>query len=397
SGADAFKLYDTYGFPLDLTCDILEEKGITVDEDEFNRLMAEQRERARAARKNAGADAWKGNNTVVSQLMPTKFVGYENFSVNAKVAAIVKDNELAESLSEGEYGAVILDVTPFYGESGGQAGDKGIISSEDALFDVTDTVKSQNNVFIHVGSIKKGELRVGDAVLAEVNKSERYATMRNHTAAHLIQAALRQVLGNHVEQAGQLVDSKRMRFDFTHYAALSPDEINKVENLVNQWILAGIQSDIREMPIEEAKKLGAMALFGEKYGDVVRVVQIGTGEERVSAELCGGTHVDNTSKLGLFKIISESSVAAGVRRIEAVTGESVLDLIGKYHDLLAQTAEILKAGNVEELPRRASSVSAELKNAQRELEGLQAKIAASKVEQLFNNMAEVNGVRVASA
>ncbi|HHV50377.1 MAG TPA: alanine--tRNA ligase [Clostridiales bacterium] len=397
SGADAFKLYDTYGFPLDLTCDILEEKGITVDEDEFNRLMAEQRERARAARKNAGADAWKGNNTVVSQLMPTKFVGYENFSVNAKVAAIVKDNELAESLSEGEYGAVILDVTPFYGESGGQAGDKGIISSEDSLFDVTDTVKSQNNVFIHVGSIKKGELRVGDAVLAEVNKSERYATMRNHTAAHLIQAALRQVLGNHVEQAGQLVDSKRMRFDFTHYAALSPDEINKVENLVNQWILAGIQSDIREMPIEEAKKLGAMALFGEKYGDVVRVVQIGTGEERVSAELCGGTHVDNTSKLGLFKIISESSVAAGVRRIEAVTGESVLDLIGKYHDLLAQTAEILKAGNVEELPRRASSVSAELKNAQRELEGLQAKIAASKVEQLFNNMAEVNGVRVASA
>jgi alanyl-tRNA synthetase len=397
SGADAFKLYDTYGFPLDLTCDILEEKGIQVDEDEFNKLMTEQRERARSARKNAGADAWKGDSGAVNQLLPSQFVGYEAMSIDAKVTAIVKDNELAESLTEGELAAVILDVTPFYAESGGQAGDTGKILNDEALFIVSDTVKSQNNVIIHVGTLNNGELRVGDVVSAQVNQFERLETMRNHTAAHLIQAALRRVLGNHVEQAGQLVDSKRMRFDFTHYAALTEDELKQVEALVNKWILTGISTKISEMSIEEAKKLGALALFGEKYGDIVRVVQISTGNEKVSAELCGGTHVDNTSKLGLFRIISESSVAAGVRRIEAVTGDGVIELINNYHSLLLQTAEIVKAGNIEELPRRTSHVLGELKNAQRELETLQNKIASSKVEQLFNNMTNVEKVRVASA
>ena len=397
SGADAFKLYDTYGFPLDLTSDILAEKGIKVDEEEFNRLMTEQRERARAARKNAGADAWRGDFDMISRLVPSKFVGYHTTSAEGRITAIVKGSEFAESLSEGESAAVILDVTPFYGESGGQVGDKGTISGGDGLFNVSDTAKSQNDVVIHIGTLEKGELRVGDTVLAKVSEFERLATMRNHTAAHLIQAALRRVLGSHVEQAGQLVDSRRMRFDFTHYAALTDDEIKQVETLVNRWILAGIKADIREMPLEEARKLGALALFGEKYGDTVRVVQIGEGDGRVSAELCGGTHVDNTSKIGLFKILSESSVAAGVRRIEAVTGEGVAELLDKYHGLLLQTADIVKAGNIEELPRRASSVLGEFKNAQRELEMLQDRLAAGKVEQLFSNTADIGGVRVATA
>lgn len=397
SGAAAFKLYDTYGFPVDLTRDILEEKGIQVDEEEFNRLMTEQRARARAARKNAGADAWKGDAGVFEQLMPGSFVGYETMSAQAKVTAIVRENELVESLSEGKSAVVVLDVTPFYAESGGQVGDTGIIKNGNAVFNVSDTLKSESSVFMHVGSLTAGELSVGDVVSAEVNEPQRYATMRNHTAAHLLQSALCQVLGSHVEQAGQLVNSKRMRFDFTHFAALTAKELNQVETLVNQWVLKGLTADIREMPIEEAKKLGAIALFGEKYGDIVRVVRMGIGEENVSAELCGGTHMDNTAKLGLFKIISESSVAAGVRRIEAVTGDNVLELLNQYRNLLAHTADAMKAGNMEELPRRASQLSGELKGLQRELDALHAKMAASKVEGLFENMKQVGGVRVASA
>ncbi|NLN81418.1 MAG: alanine--tRNA ligase [Clostridiales bacterium] len=396
SGADAFKLYDTYGFPVDLTRDILEEKGIGIDEDGFNKLMTEQRARARAARKNAGADAWKGEAGAVEQMEPGRFAGYETMVSEAKVTAIVRDNEFIESLNEGE-AAVVLDVTPFYAESGGQSGDTGIINNDEASFTVSDTIKSQNGVIVHVGRMVSGELRVGDVVTASVDQNRRRATMRNHTAAHLLQAALRKVLGSHVEQAGQLVDSKRMRFDFSHFTAMTNDEIKQVENLVNGWILQGIQAEIREMPIDQAKKLGAIALFGEKYGDVVRVVRIGAEDDNVSIELCGGTHVDNTSKLGLFRIISESSVAAGIRRIEAVTGEHVLELIDHYRELLVQTADAIKSGNLEELPRRASQLTGELKGIQRELDALNAKMAASKVEGLFENMKTVGGVRVAAA
>ena len=399
SGADAFKLYDTYGFPVDLTRDILEEKGIAVDEEEFTRLMTEQRARARAARKNAGADAWKNNAGVTAELKPSRFVGYEALRCEAKVTAILRDDEPVDGVSEGEEAVVVLDVTPFYAESGGQVGDIGAITSDGASFNVTNTVKAPNGGLLHIGSHTRGEIRVGDVVTASVNEEERRATMRNHTAAHLLQAALRQVLGAHVEQAGQLVNARRMRFDFTHFSALTEEEIETVEALVNQWSLAGLKADIREMPIDEAKKLGAMALFGEKYGDIVRVVRMGSAEEGngVSTELCGGTHVDNTAKLGLFRILSESSVAAGVRRIEAVTGGNVLALIDEYRALLTQAADALKVGSYDEVPRRAVQLGNELKESQRELQTMKSKAAAGKVEGLFSNAKEVEGVKVIAA
>ena len=393
SGEDAFKLYDTYGFPVDLTKDILEEQGITVDEEGFNALMAEQRERARAARKNAGMDAWKGENSVFQQLMANTFVGYERMECEAAVKAVIKGNELADSVAEGEEAYLVLDVTPFYAESGGQVGDIGTITAEGAVFEVANTVKSPSGVSICIGVQKEGELSVGQNVRAQVDRDTRLATMRNHTAAHLLQAALRRVLGTHVEQAGQLVDSRRMRFDFTHFSALTGEELRAVEDLVNQWILDGMEADIREMPIDEARRLGAMALFGEKYGDVVRVVRMGD----VSMELCGGTHVDNTSKLGLFHILSESSVASGVRRIEAVTGGNVVDWIRGHQALLAETAETLKAGQQEEVPEKAVQLTAELKAVQKELEALKAGIAAQKVEELLKTATEVEGLRIVSA
>ena len=393
SGEDAFKLYDTYGFPVDLTKDILEEQGITVDEEGFNALMAEQRERARAARKNAGMDAWKGENSVFQQLMANTFVGYERMECETAVKAVIKGNELADSVAEGEEAYLVLDVTPFYAESGGQVGDIGTIAAEGAVFKVANTVKSPSGVSICIGVQKEGELSVGQNVRAQVDRDTRLATMRNHTAAHLLQAALRRVLGTHVEQAGQLVDSRRMRFDFTHFSALTGEELRAVEDLVNQWILDGMEADIREMPIDEARRLGAMALFGEKYGDVVRVVRMGD----VSMELCGGTHVDNTSKLGLFHILSESSVASGVRRIEAVTGGNVVDWIRGHQALLAETAETLKAGQQEEVPEKAAQLTAELKTVQKELEALKASIAAQKVEELLKTATEVEGLQIVSA
>ena len=393
SGEDAFKLYDTYGFPVDLTKDILEEQGITVDEEGFNALMAEQRERARGARKNAGMDAWKGENSVFQQLMANTFVGYERMECEAAVKAVIKGNELADSVAEGEEAYLVLDVMPFYAESGGQVGDIGTITAEGAVFEVANTVKSPSGVSICIGVQKEGELSVGQNVRAQVDRDTRLATMRNHTAAHLLQAALRRVLGTHVEQAGQLVDSRRMRFDFTHFSALTGEELRAVEDLVNQWILDGMKADIREMPIDEARRLGAMALFGEKYGDVVRVVRMGD----VSMELCGGTHVDNTSKLGLFHILSESSVASGVRRIEAVTGGNVVDWIRGHQALLAETAETLKAGQQEEVPEKAAQLTAELKAVQKELEALKAGIAAQKVEELLKTATEVEGLRIVSA
>ncbi len=393
SGEDAFKLYDTYGFPIDLVRDILEEKGLKVDEERFTALMAEQRARARAARKDAGADAWKANPSIAEQLKVGTFVGYETTETKATVTAIVRGDELVEFLGEGDTATLALDVTSFYGESGGQVGDIGVIEAAGALFRVTDTQKAANGVVLHSGVMESGSLSVGSAVTATVDAAARAAVMRNHSAAHLLQAALRQVLGTHVEQAGQLVTPDRMRFDFTHFSALTAEELAQVESLVNGWILAGQPVDVREMPIDEARKLGAMALFGEKYGDVVRVVKMGD----TSIELCGGTHTDNTAKLGLFRILTDTSVAAGVRRIEAVTGYGVLELMNSYYAELGRTADVMKANGVDDVLRRATQLVGEWKDAQREVQTMRSQMAAQKAGDLFGDAADVGGVKVVTA
>lgn len=393
SGDDAFKLYDTYGFPVDLTRDILEEKGMTVDEEGFRERMAEQRARARAARKDAGADAWKGDASVTEQLAVGTFVGYDTLSTPATITAIVSNNEMAETLNEGMSATLVLDTTPFYGESGGQVGDIGVIEADGARFEVKTTQKNNAGVILHTGTLVEGTLNVGNAVTAQVDADSRRAVIRNHSAAHLLQAALRRVLGTHVEQAGQLVNADRMRFDFTHFSALTAYELGEVEALVNRWILNGLAIEINEMPIDEARKLGAMALFGEKYGDVVRVVKMGD----VSVELCGGTHADNTSKLGLFHIVSEASVAAGVRRIEAVTGGAVLDLLHNYHNTMIEAAGAMKASGPDDLVRRSEQLIGELKEAQRELQTVREQQAAQKVGDLFENAKDVGGIQLITA
>ena len=393
SGADAFKLYDTYGFPLDLTADILEEKGFTVDEKEFTRLMKEQKDRARNARKDAGADAWKGGANIAEKLDASQFVGYEKMAAQAKVTAIIQDNALCETATEGEKAALVLDMTPFYAESGGQVGDVGEICTANGVFRVENTVKTHSGVILHNGTVVTGALCVNDTVDAKVNETVRRDTMRNHTAAHLLQAALRQVLGTHVQQAGQLVNDSRMRFDFTHFSAMTADELKAVETLVNDWILQNITATMEEMPIEKAKEKGAMALFGEKYGDTVRVVSVSD----VSVEFCGGTHVGATGELGLFRILSESSVAAGVRRIEAVTGKYVLDLLNKQTALMNETAVQLKASTADDIARRAAQVMTELKTAEKSLADMQAAESAGKVKEMLSNAKQVGAVRVITA
>lgn len=379
SGEDAFKLNDTYGFPLDLTRDILAEKGIAVDEEGFKRLMDEQKQRARAARKAADTNAWKGDDSVLDGLLATSFTGYTQSTAAATLQAIVKNGERAQTALAGEDTVLVLDATPFYAESGGQVGDTGLITAPDFEFEVKNTTKNGNGLFLHAGTVKTGMVTVGDAVTAEINNTRRMAIRRNHTAAHLLQAALRKVLGDHVEQAGQLVNEKAVRFDFTHFAALTPAELTAVEAEVNRAVLAAVPVLSTEMPIEEAKKLGAMALFGEKYGDVVRVVSA----KDYSIEFCGGTHVENTAQIGLFKIVTESSVAAGVRRIEAVTGENVLLLLEDYKSQLTETAAALKIGNVHELAAKAAAVAAELKQKDKLIESLEGKLAAGKTDALL--------------
>ena len=393
SGEDAFRLNDTYGFPLDLTKEIVAERGMTVDEERFYQLMQEQRERARNARKNAGADAWAGENDVLADVPPTEFLGYEKSQTEATVLAILKDGERVDHATAGDEIALVLDRTTFYAESGGQVGDVGPISSADALIAIDNTTKNHAKNFIHHGVINAGTISVGDRVQTEGDPENHRAIMRNHTAAHLLQAALRTVLGDHVEQAGQLVDEKYVRFDFTHFAALTPEEIHRVETIVNGVILSGTPVECREMPIEEAKKLGAMALFGEKYGSIVRVVSVGD----FSKEFCGGTHVDNTGKIGLFKILSESSVAAGVRRIEAVTGLNALQYLNDTLAQLGAVASALKVTSVSGLAQRAEQMTAELKEKDREIESLNAKMADMRINGLFEGAKDINGVRVITA
>ena len=394
SGADAFKLQDTFGFPIDLTKELLTERGMTVDIDEYDRLYAESRAAARAARKDAGAEAWKGGGASLKDIPATEFLGYTDYSCEATVKAIIVDGERADFVSADSNAALVLDRTVFYGESGGQAGDCGVISAGGARFEVTSAGKTPDGNILHFGRITEGEsISVGDSVKADICVKTREAAARNHTAAHLLQAALRETLGTHVEQAGQLVNSREMRFDFTHFSALTSQELETVENRVNEIILSALPVTSVEMPIDEAKKLGAMALFGEKYGDVVRVVRAGD----FSTELCGGTHVSNTGKLGLFKIVSESSVAAGVRRIEAVTGFGVLDYIAKNDAVIRNTAASMKLANTSELEKRAGAVMAELKAKDKEIEQLRAELSQLKTGDLMSGAVDIGGVMLVTA
>ena len=393
SGEDAFRLYDTYGFPLDLTKDILAEKNMTVDEETFKELMEKQRKLARSSRKSADAESWKSDGISFDGVPATVFDGYTENSCQAKILDIVVDGEHTVAASEGAKAVIVLDRTVFYGESGGQVGDTGVITADGAEFTVTDTKKTVGGVFTHFGTVSKGTLSTDMTVTAQINTERREAIRRNHTAAHLLQAGLRKVLGTHVEQAGQLVNGNTVRFDFTHFSALTPEELDMVSGFVNDAVLSGISVENTEMPIDEARKLGAMALFGEKYGDIVRVVNV----KDKSIELCGGTHIDNTAKIGLFHIISESSVAAGVRRIEAVTGYNVLKVIADYKNLAADTAEAMKASSEKDIARRAAQLMSELKDTQKQLEKAEAQIAAGKISGLLEKAAAVNGLRVVSA
>ena len=392
SGKAAFKLYDTYGFPLDLTKDILSEQGIDVNEDEFVNLMDEQRERARSARKKADSESWASDGTQLDGVSATEFVGYTQFECDGAVAAIVTEGEQSGTVGVGEKAMIALDKTPFYAQSGGQVGDSGIISTATAVFEVADTVKNAEGVFLHKGVVKKGAINVGDKASAQVNKERRLNIMRNHTAAHLLQYALREVLGTHVEQAGQLVDENRLRFDFTHFSAVTPEELIKAEKIMNDIILSCVPVTMEEMLIEQAKKKGAMALFGEKYGDTVRVV---TADK--SVELCGGTHVSNTGMLGLVHIVSEGSVASGVRRIEAVTGTNVMEYIMAQKMIISKACEVFKAGNPNELVGKVEQVVSELRDKEHQVEQLQAKIAAQRANALLDNAKEICGIKVVAA
>ena len=388
SGEDAFKLNDTYGFPIDLTKEILEEKGMSIDVDRFQELLKEQKKRSRDARKNAGADAWISDSTDLSDVANTEFVGYTELTTPAKVTALVKDGERIEAAGEGENVIVVLDRTPFYAESGGQVGDTGLISSGELSAEVEDTVKdASGNIFLHTCTVLSGGITVGDEVVAAVDRERRDDIKRNHTAAHLLQAALREVLGNHVQQAGQLVSEEALRFDFTHFEAMTAKELLDVEELVNKKIFEAIDVVTREMPIEEAKKMGATALFGEKYGDVVRVVSAGD----FSVEFCGGTHAENTSRLGLFKIRQEGSVAAGVRRIEAVTGRGVLNYMNNAQALIGQAASLLKISNPKALVEGVHKAIEQIKENQKTIDKLNNRIATSQMTSLMADSEEYNG------
>lgn len=391
SGEDVFRLYDTFGFPLDLTREIASDRGLTVDEDEFGRFMQLQRERARKARESLGDLAWE-EDALKGEEIPHCFVGYGALSSDTEVLAIIAGGERAEQVTEGDEAVVILRETPFYAESGGQVGDTGVINFGKSMFKVTDCKKSPGGLFMHIGIMKSGFLCVGDRVTVHVDRERRRAIMRNHTATHLLQAALREVLGSHVHQAGSLVDPEICRFDFTHFSAVTPEQLAEAEAIVNRRILEAHCVKLSEMPIAEAKKMNATALFGDKYSDIVRVCDI-AGK---SVELCGGTHVSNTAEIGLFKILSESSVAAGVRRIEGTTGAGVLLLIERQNELLCRSAEALKAGNPAELPVKAAAAAQQIRELQKQYEELQDRLTGAQLEAV-ESMPKIGPVRFVSA
>lgn len=389
SGDDAFKLYDTYGFPLDLTKEIIAENGLTVDEAGFKVLMEEQRVRARNARATGDAFGGAGEDAFAFlQGQTSEFTGYEKLSDTSKVLGIIYENEREETAISPQQVIIITKSTPFYAESGGQVADTGVMKTASCLVKVNGVKKSASGeLILHFCDMLSGELNEGDEVLLEVTTDIRRSTAANHTCAHLLQAALREVLGDHVHQAGQLVNSEHLRFDFSHFEAVTPAQLAEIEAIVNRVILDGVDVNRYETDIDSAKKDGATALFGEKYGNIVRVCKVSD----FSMELCGGTHIDNTAKIGLFKIISESSVAAGVRRIEAVTGQGVLALVNKLNETVQKAADTLKAGNPLELLNKCSSVMDELKGKSSEIDTLTQKLADTKVDGLFDNVQEVDG------
>ena len=393
SGLDVFKLNDTFGFPIDLTKEIAAEAGLGIDEAAFHVEMTRQRERARAERLAKDISGWSEDLFGELNAEPTEFDGYDVLKETAKVLALSDGEELNDAVStdyeERENVLVVLDRTPFYAEMGGQVADHGYLTSGTANLKVNQVKKTPKGFYVHTCTLLDGTIRVGDTVTAAVDEQRRASICRNHTATHLMQKALREVLGEHVHQAGSYQDDKITRFDFTHFNAVTPEELVEVEKRVNEKIFAALPVTIQNLPIEEAKKMGAMALFGEKYGKVVRVVDAGGW----SVEFCGGTHVKNTAQIGCFKILSEASVAAGIRRIEATTGYGVLNLLDRTAEL-ANTAVALKANNMKDVAARAQAVTAELKEANKQLEIAKAKLASSQIDGLFQNAVEVDGVRI---
>ena len=386
-GKDAFKLNDTYGFPIDLTVEICEEQGIKVDREGFDKELKIQKETARKNRKDGSS--WDDDSVVNIKAEATEFVGYDSLTVESKIAGIVCDNNQVEAIGSGDEGIVVVEKSPFYAEMGGQAGDIGEICTKGGKAKVLDTKKNGDGVYFHVVKVEEGSISAGDMATLSVCKENRMSICRNHSTTHLLHKALKEVLGNHVAQAGSEVTAKRLRFDFSHFEAMAGDEIKAVETLVNKAILEAMPVVVQELAIDEAKKLGATAQFGEKYGDVVRVVSMGD----YSVEFCGGTHLTNTAQAGLFKIVSESGVAAGVRRIEAVTGIGVLDVLNDAKETVAKIAETIKSG-VHDVEIKAQGLVDENKNLKRELESLKSKMANSSVGELADNAITVKGIKV---
>ncbi len=391
SGADAFKLYDTFGFPIDLTAEMVEEEGMEVDRKGFDEMMEEQRVRARKAREALGDLGWAGIE-FGSDMPATEFVGYDRTQDTGKVLAIVVEGELQEAIVSGAEATVVLDKTPFYAEMGGQVADHGALVCGQSIFEVRDVQKNKGGKFLHVGVLKSGELKVGDGVTAAIDTERRKAIMRAHSATHLLDAALRKVLGDHVHQAGSLVEPDRLRFDFTHFEGITPEQLTEIDRLVNDAILEGIPVVTEELPIEEAKKKGAVAMFGEKYGDIVRVVEMGD----FSMEFCGGTHLDNTAKAGTFRIKSEGSVASGVRRIEATVGKLSLETMNRNQELLFRAAQIFKT-TPGELASKAEQQVAELKSARQALEHFKAEASLGEARQFLMSAKDVGGMKVVTA
>jgi|LSQX01.1.fsa_nt_gb alanyl-tRNA synthetase len=389
-GDMAFKLHDTYGFPLDLTREIAEEAGLTVDEQGFRAEMEEQKNKARMAIKNKEISAWGQDLAAgIEEDLSTEFVGYESYSSESKILYIILDGEQVDSAQKGEEVTIILDRTPFYAESGGQVADTGVIAGKDGKVRVNNCNKTGEGLYLHSGIVEEGIIEKGTPVTATIDVERRLAIARNHTVTHLLHKALRNVLGDHVTQAGSLVEPDRLRFDFRHFSAMTKEEIKQVEEEVNARILDDLEVLVREMPVDEANRIGAIALFGEKYGDIVRVVQAG----EYSTELCGGTHLKSTAQAGLFKIVSEGGVAAGVRRIEALTGKGALVYYDEVEEKLENIASVLKTTPQESL-RRVETISAELKAALKEIEQLKAKLASSSFDEVLENAEDVDGVRI---
>ena len=397
SGLDVFKLNDTFGFPLDLTREIAAEQGLEVDEEGFHAEMTKQKERARAERLKKNISGWSADLFGELTAAPTVFTGYDTLTDTGVVVALSDEETLTDGIATDDQAKegvlVVLDKTPFYAEMGGQTADHGVLTGDNCTLRVLDVKKTPKGYFVHTCVLENGFVRVGDTLTAQVDREYRWAIARNHTATHLLQAALREVLGDHVHQAGSYQDAHVTHFDFTHFSAVTPEELAKVERIVNDKIFEALDVQVRSMPLDEAKKMGAMALFGEKYGEIVRVVDVCGW----STEFCGGTHVQNTAQIGCFKIISESSVAAGIRRIEAVTGKNLLMRANANELVLRTTAAALKANNLADLAARAEAVMAENKALAKELDAVKAEVAAAKVQSLFESAEDVNGVKIITA